>query len=91
MLERGEPEALIRAQIFAFQRKFKEATAVYRSAGYEQKAMEMFTELRMFDEAQVIALPMDIRNLSSGVDDFRIGRNPADANAKTSRLGQGLQ
>lgn len=45
----------MRAQILAFQRKFKEATALYRSAGYEQKAMEMFTDLRMFDEAQVLS------------------------------------
>jgi len=51
-LKRGEPEALFRAESFAYQGKFQEAAKVFAKAGRVDKAMEMFSDLRQFDEAK---------------------------------------
>ena len=53
MIEAKEPEVLIKAHILAYENRYKEVAALYRDHGYENKAMELFTDLKMFDEAQV--------------------------------------
>ena len=53
MIEAKEPEVLIKANILAYENRYKEVAALYRDHGYENKAMELFTDLKMFDEAQV--------------------------------------
>jgi len=42
------------ADVLAFRGKFKEAARLYLKSGNEDKALSMFTDLRMFDAAQVI-------------------------------------
>lgn len=42
------------ADIYAYKGKFKEAARLYQKAGYEHKALTMYTDLRMFDLAQVL-------------------------------------
>lgn len=39
--------------IYSYQTKFNEAAKLYKKSGTEQKAMNMYTDLRMFDQAKV--------------------------------------
>lgn len=41
------------ADVYAYQGKFKEAAQLYQKAGQQSKALAMYTDLRMFDMAQV--------------------------------------
>lgn len=41
------------ADILAYDGKFSEAAKLYRKCGKDQAAMNMYTDLRMFDLAQV--------------------------------------
>ena len=52
--KRGEsdPQVFL-ADIYAYQGKFSEAAKLYKRAGQEQKAMNMYTDLRMFEMAKV--------------------------------------
>ncbi|KAJ8046678.1 hypothetical protein HOLleu_05441 [Holothuria leucospilota] len=50
---RGElDDQLFLADVFAYQGKFAEAAKLYKRAGHEQKAMNMYTDLCMFDQAK---------------------------------------
>lgn len=53
MLAANEPEYILRAHVLCYEGKFREAAALYRANGDEQRAMQLFTDLRMFDDAQV--------------------------------------
>lgn len=44
---------LVLADILAFRCKFKDAAHLYQKCSQEQKALNMYTDLRMFDLAQV--------------------------------------
>ena len=41
------------ADIYAYQSKFQDAAKLYKRANQDQKAMNMFTDLRMFEYAKV--------------------------------------
>lgn len=41
------------ADVLAYEGKFKEAARIYQKWGFEHKAFTMYTDLRMFDLAQV--------------------------------------
>lgn len=41
--------------VFAYQGKFNEAAKMYKKAGQENRAMNMYTDLRMFEYAKVIS------------------------------------
>ena len=45
------------AQVLAYKGKFADAAKLFKKAGQEQKALEMYTDLRMFDLAQVSVIP----------------------------------
>lgn len=50
----GEKDkGLFVADVLAFCCKFKEAAHLYKKCKQEQKALDMYTDLRMFDLAQV--------------------------------------
>ena len=51
---------MILGDVYAHQGRFSDAAKLYRKSDNEQKAMEMYTDLRMFDLAQVITsfIPM---------------------------------
>ena len=52
---RGEVnDQLFLADVYAYQGKFAEAAKLYKRAGQEQRAMNMYTDLRMFDHAKVM-------------------------------------
>lgn len=53
MQQNGESEEIILASIYAYQGRFKEAAILFQKIGLEQKTLEIFTELKMFDQAQV--------------------------------------
>lgn len=44
--------------IYSYQTKFNEAAKLYKKSGTEQKAMNMYTDLRMFDQAKVGSWPL---------------------------------
>ena len=46
--------------VFGYQGKFHEAAKLYKKSGQEHKAMNMYTDLRMFDYAKVSNLVMEI-------------------------------
>ncbi|XP_057655488.1 intraflagellar transport protein 122 homolog isoform X2 [Diorhabda carinulata] len=46
------PKEVMLGDILAHKGKLKEAAKIYQRAGHEFKAMTMYTDLRMFDEAQ---------------------------------------
>lgn len=48
----GVSEALLMAEIMAYQGRYQEAAKLYTQAGKMDKAMEMFSDLRQFDEAK---------------------------------------
>lgn len=55
--KRGENDnELFLADVFAYQGKFHEAAKLYKRTGHEQKALSMYTDLRMFEYAKVIAV-----------------------------------
>ena len=43
----------LRAHLFAHNRRFKDCVELLQRMGAEQKALEMFADLRMFEQAQV--------------------------------------
>ena len=43
------------ADIYAYQSKFQDAAKLYKRANQDQKAMNMYTDLRMFEYAKVLA------------------------------------
>ena len=47
------------ADIYAYQSKFQDAAKLYKRANQDQKAMNMFTDLRMFEYAKVKLLNME--------------------------------
>lgn len=53
MKNNGENANVILGYIKAYQGQFREAACYFQKGGQEQKALEMFTELRMFDQAEV--------------------------------------
>mmetsp|Transcript_5353 Transcript_5353/g.11710 ORF Transcript_5353/g.11710 Transcript_5353/m.11710 type:complete len:1236 (+) Transcript_5353:188-3895(+) len=50
--KQGLPESLLMAEIMAYQNRYQEAARLYTQAGAVDKAMEMFSDLRQFDEAK---------------------------------------
>jgi len=51
----GEKEDIFVAEVLAFQGKYQEAAKLYAKADRVDKAMEMFSDLRQFDEAKAWA------------------------------------
>ena len=48
----GDSRDIILGDIYAHKGKLKEAAKIYQKAGQDYKALTMYTDLRMFDEAQ---------------------------------------
>lgn len=44
--------------LYAYQSKFADAAKLYKKAGQESRAMNMYTDLRMFEHAKVFILPI---------------------------------
>lgn len=42
------------ADVYSYQGKFHEAAKLYKKASQEQKALNMYTDLRMFEYAKVV-------------------------------------
>lgn len=50
---RGEKKQALLADVMAHSGRFAEAAKLYKSAGRNSKAVDMYTDLRMFELAQV--------------------------------------
>jgi len=48
--------------VYAYQGKFHDAAKLFKKSGQEHKAMNMYTDLRMFDYAKVGQLSFEWRN-----------------------------
>lgn len=92
MIKKKEDSVLIRAKILAYNRRFESVAELYKKHGYEHEAMQLFTDLRMFDDAQVINYDIPIYSLfyiifhfdSLGSYAFNNGRNTEESNEKKS-------
>jgi intraflagellar transport protein 122 len=52
--KRGESDdQVFLADFYAYQGRFHDAAKLYKKAGQESRAMNMYTDLRMFDFAKV--------------------------------------
>ena len=52
--KRGENDNMVfLGDVYAYQGKFHEASKLYKKSGQEHKALNMYTDLRMFDYAKV--------------------------------------
>lgn len=72
---RGENNReLFLADVYAYQGKFHEAAKLYKKSGHENLALEMFSDLRMFDCAKVILCNsiLKCRNISVHVTVFKV-------------------
>ncbi|GMT24409.1 hypothetical protein PFISCL1PPCAC_15706 [Pristionchus fissidentatus] len=54
MIKNREDSVLIRSKILAYNRRFERVAELYKKHGYEHEAMQLFTDLRMFDDAQAL-------------------------------------
>lgn len=55
--KRGENDNMVfLGDVYAYQGKFHEAAKLFKKSGQEHKAMNMYTDLRMFDYAKVCCL-----------------------------------
>ncbi|XP_020611190.1 intraflagellar transport protein 122 homolog isoform X2 [Orbicella faveolata] len=62
--KRGETdEQAFLADVFAYQGKFQEAGKLYKKTGNDEKAMEMFTDLRQFEYAKDFIGSSDPKNV----------------------------
>uniref|UniRef100_A0AAY4D3U5 Intraflagellar transport protein 122 homolog n=1 Tax=Denticeps clupeoides TaxID=299321 RepID=A0AAY4D3U5_9TELE len=82
--KRGESDAqLFLADVYAYQGKFHEAAKLYKRSGHENRALSMYTDLRMFDYAKDYlgsADPKDTRVLMSKQADWaRSSKEPRAA------------
>lgn len=53
MIKSDAKKELILGCIKAYEGRYREAAILFQKTGCEQKTLEMFTDLRMFDQAQV--------------------------------------
>lgn len=53
------------ADVFAYRAMFSEAAKLYKKTGNSQKALDMYTDLRMFDLAKVKCYLHEIKVLIS--------------------------
>lgn len=52
--KRGENNSdLFQADVYAYQGKFHEAAKLYKRSGHDNRALAMYTDLRMFEYAKV--------------------------------------
>ncbi|WKY05247.1 hypothetical protein Q1695_005901 [Nippostrongylus brasiliensis] len=72
MMAANEPEYILRAHVLCYEGKFREAAALYRSNGDENRAMQLFTDLRMFEDAQ------EVMTTASGETQRMLMRKRAD-------------
>ncbi|KAL3157461.1 hypothetical protein ABBQ32_011928 [Trebouxia sp. C0010 RCD-2024] len=84
----GQPPAILKADVLAYQGKYQEAARAYARAGSVQRAMDMFSDLRQFAEAKAWAEEWE-RTKASEQAPLRPGAMLPDRNG-TGTLSQAL-
>lgn len=90
MKSRGISSDEIRAHLYAHNRRFRECVQLLQQMGAEQRALEMFADLRMFEQAQVLHFPKKILIFSGISFGCKCG-NAEVVVAKKGRLGTEFQ
>ena len=87
-----EDERLFLAEVMAFQGKYQDAARLFAKAGYTAKAMEMFSDLRQFDEAKQWAESYANAGMVDGDDASSVRGNGGDKSSSTaSSMGENVQ
>lgn len=79
-------ETVLQAEVAAYQKKFQDAANIYLKAGMGDKAVELLTELKKWDEAKVFAKKAEqIKGSNSGKKEDNLPRSSEFIEEKPSK------
>lgn len=84
-------EVYLQAEVAAYQKKFSEAANIYLKAGYGEKAVELLTELKKWDEAKTYAKKAEQNKISPKKEEVFLSNDFSDVNNKPAHTEELLK